>query len=222
MKLKEIHILTDDPAGTESFYREVLGFRIMSGDPVLRIKAGTTTLFFHRSEGIHPVYHLAFDIPNNRLEEAYEQLNEKVRILPVSPGEIIADFTSWNAKSFYFYDNNGNILEYITRYDLKNASDRTFDGTSVLRASEIGLVTEDVPKLASGITAEYGIGLYPKQPPQEHFTVMGDENGLFILASDQRNWFPTDKKSAPYRTRVIFTTARGDREFILEEKKKGL
>lgn len=221
MKLKAIHILTNDLTGTGSFYREVLGLPIVSDAPsVLRIKAGTTMLFFHRSEAAQPVYHLAFDIPNNRLKEAREQLEEKVRILPVSPGKTIADFTSWNAKSFYFHDNNGNVLEYITRYDLKNKSEKAFDGSSVLHISEIGMVTENVPKLASQITSEYGIALYSKQPPQEHFTVMGDENGLFILASDKRNWFPTDKKSEPYWTKVVFSTAQGDRELIHSGRKK--
>ncbi|MBC9794510.1 VOC family protein [Sinomicrobium weinanense] len=221
MKLKEIHLLTDDLSGTENFYRKVLGFRVAPGEAsLLRIEAGMTTLFFHRSEGLHPVYHLAFDIPNNRLKEAHGQMKEKVHILPVSPGKTIADFTSWNAKSFYFYDNNGNVLEYITRYDLKNVSGRTFDGSSVLHLSEIGLVTDDVPKLASAITSEYGVDLYPKQPPQEHFTVMGDEDGLFILASNRRNWFPTDKRSTAYRTKVIFTTNQRDCEFTLDPEKK--
>ena len=38
-------------------------------------------------------------------------------LLPYSAKEEIADFSSWNAKAFYFHDNNGNILELITHYD---------------------------------------------------------------------------------------------------------
>lgn len=220
MKLKEIHILTDDLTQTESFYHKVMGFDILPGDlSVLRLRAGKTVLVFHRSDREHPVYHLAFDIPNDKLEKALKWMKEKVCIIPASDSETIADFVNWNAKSFYFYDNNGNILEYITRFDLQNASGGAFDGSSVLHISEIGLVTANVPELASQITAGYRVETYPKQPPQEHFTVMGDEEGLFILASDKRNWFPTDKRAIPYWTKIYFHACGEDHELVLEGKK---
>ncbi len=220
MKLKEIHLSTDNLEETAGFYTDIMGLPVRPDNTSLHIQAGETLLVFNKSEQLNPVYHIAFDIPNNKLEEAHSLMKGKVGILFVSDedNETIADFSRWNAKSFYFRDNNGNILEYITRYDRKKTSDRDFDGLSVLNISEIGLVTGNVPDLASEITAKYGVETYPKQPPQEHFTVMGDEEGLFILAAADRNWFPTTQKASSFPTRIIFSANR--QEHILHREKK--
>lgn len=220
MKLKEIHLYTDNLEETAGFYAGIMGLPVRSGNTSLHIQAGETLLVFNTSEKLKPIYHIAFDIPNNKLEEAHSLMKGKVGILFVSDedNETIADFSGWNAKSFYFRDNNGNILEYITRYDRKKTSDRNFNGLSILNISEIGLVTDDVPGLASEITEKYGVKIYPKQPPQEHFAVMGDEEGLFILASANRTWFPTMKKAGSYPTKIIFSS-HGKEHTLHREKK---
>ncbi|MGS2763350.1 VOC family protein [Sinomicrobium sp. M5D2P9] len=220
MKLKEIHLNTDNLEETAGFYADIMGLPVRSGNTSLHIQAGETLLVFNTSEKLKPVYHIAFDVPNNKLEEAHSLMKGKVGILFLSEehNETMADFSRWNAKSFYFRDNNGNILEYITRYDRKKASDRDFDGLSILNISEIGLVTDDVPGLASEITEKYGVKIYPKQPPQEHFTVMGDEEGLFILAASDRDWFPSTQKASSFPTKIIFE-AEGQEHILHREKK---
>ena len=56
--------------------------------------------------------------------EAFAWANKKVELIPITPTSNIADFKNWNAKAFYFYDNNQNIVEFIARFDLDNNSDR--------------------------------------------------------------------------------------------------
>ncbi|MNY37869.1 hypothetical protein D3C86_1724580 [compost metagenome] len=127
-------------------------------------------------------------------------------MLPVTEETEFSDFELWNAKSFYFYDNNENLLELICRYDLDNQSEHTFDGSSILHVSEIGLVSDDVPFLAETLMNKYGLDVYSKQPAQDNFTALGDEEGLFIIVNEDRNWFPTEKKAKSFRTKIIFNT----------------
>ncbi|WP_268224782.1 glyoxalase [Sinomicrobium oceani] len=207
MKLKEIHICTDHPEETTFFYREILGLPVKTYRDSLHIQAGDTLLAFHLTKNTEPVYHIAFDIPNNKLEEAHSLLKGQLGILFISEEntDTIADFSRWNARSFYFRDNNGNILEYITRYDRGKTSEETFGGKSILNISEIGLVSDDVPQLAEKLRSTYDVPVYEKQPPHEHFTAMGDDEGLFILAATGRDWYPTKQKSNNFPLKVVFT-----------------
>ncbi|MEN7548316.1 hypothetical protein AAG747_10385 [Rapidithrix thailandica] len=204
MRIKEVYLLSNDLQQTESFYHDILGLSVVRKEKNnLAFSLGASTLIFQHSELAKPYYHLAFDIPNNQLKEAYEALNKKVRILPVTSESQFAHFESWNAKSFYFYDNNGNLLELIARYDLSNASAQTFDPSSLLAISEIGLVTENVTRSIEQLTEQFDLPLFAKQTPQENFAALGDEQGLLILVSPERNWFPTDKKAKVFPTHVL-------------------
>src|SRR6187402_3931007 len=137
MNILELELLSDSISKTEAFYNRVLGFETINSDHLsVSFQVGTTKLTFHSSQNVNPVYHFAFDVPNNKLLEAFIWIESKTEIMYVIPPDKIADFSNWNAKSFYFYDNNGNILEFIARNDLDNASEKSFDGKSILSVSE--------------------------------------------------------------------------------------
>src|SRR4029078_13375740 len=123
MKILELELLSDDIIKTEHFYNEVLGLPTISKSEFsISFQTVSTKLTFKASENQHPVYHVAVDIPNNRLMQAFTKIDRKTKIMEVIPPDRIADFFGWNAKSFYFFDNNGNIVELIARFDLDNAS----------------------------------------------------------------------------------------------------
>lgn len=207
MRIKELHLLTNNLNNTAQFYTQVLGATVkMENEQELSLLLGETLISFQNSPEENPVYHLAFDIPGNKLEEAYHWLKQRTTILPVTAETEFSDFQLWNAKSFYFYDNNGNLLELICRYDLDNDSDLIFDGSSILYVSEIGLVSDDVPFLAETLINKYGLEVYSKQPAQDNFTALGDEEGLLIIVNADRNWFPTEKKAKSFRTKIVFNT----------------
>lgn len=206
MKIKELHLLSNDLHQTEKFYNTTLDIPTrQKTEDEIAFAFGETLLFFKKSD-TNSQYHIAFDIPNNQLEEAYTWLKSRTTILPVTENSQFSDFESWNAKSFYFYDNNSNLLEFIVRNDLNNYSENTFNGSSVLYASEIGIVTDNVPSLAAEILKKYFLSVYSKQPAQENFTAIGDENGLFILVNQERNWFPTDRKAMKFPVKIVFDT----------------
>jgi len=204
MKIRALHLNTNNLAETEAFYNTILNIptnRITSNEVSFLI--GETELLFTKS-GSESHYHIAFDVPKNLLEQSYNWMKSKIEILPVTKNSEFSNFELWNAKSFYFYDNNSNLLEFIARFDLENTSEKTFDNTSILHANEIGIVTKGVPKLTKKLLNDYPIAIYTKQPAQENFTVLGDETGLFVLVNENRNWFPTDKKAKSFPMKIVF------------------
>ncbi|MBB6131268.1 VOC family protein [Mucilaginibacter lappiensis] len=212
MKIKEIHLLTNNLPATEQFYNHVLDIKTnQKTDQEVSFRIGKTeVIFINSTESVNPNYHLAFDIPTNKLEEAFARIKEKVAILPVTTDNYLSDIKLWNARSFYFYDNNGNLLELICRYDLQNQSEAPFSGNSILHVSEIGIVAENVQVCADDLIARYGLDYYAKQPKQDNFMALGDEAGLFILVDPNRNWFPTDKKAEAFWTKIIFHSESGN------------
>lgn len=197
MNILAINLLTNDLKSTFDFYHNTLGLPVLehTGQHITFIAGKTNLTFTYSDTHQHPVYHFAFTIPCNKLKEAFDFIQARTDIPDIPSGGKVADFRNWNADAFYFYDNNGNILEYIARYTLQNRSEEVFNGTSIYAISEIGLVTDNVPALAQRIIDSYHIPVFKHQPAQEQFTVLGDDYGLLILVADQRTWFPTQIKS---------------------------
>lgn len=205
MQLSEVHLLTNSLSETEFFYGKKLGLKVTAKtDELLSFQIGTSKLYFHLSDEIQkPVYHFAIDIPENKLMEALDWIRKRAALIPSEDHEII-DFSNWHAKSFYFYDNNGNILECIVRYDLKNTSGAIFNADSFIKISEIGFVVEDVLQFCDEINTKYETDFFVMQPKSVTFSVLGDNRGLFIITGENRNWFPTSNKAQPFWSRVIF------------------
>ncbi|RVT72253.1 VOC family protein [Flavobacterium sufflavum] len=205
MKIIALELLTADIEGTTAFYHKKMGLAILSTNKSsVSFAAGSTKLTFRYSKNTRAVYHFAFDIPNNKLFEAFDYMEKEVAILDVIPPEKIADFYNWDAKSFYFYDNNGNVVEFIARYCLNNESDAAFDGASIVSVSEIGFVAKDVSVFSEELFAKYTLSVFSKQPKLEKFVVLGTDTGLFILSAENRNWYPTDTKCQSFGTKVVF------------------
>lgn len=203
MEIKEIVIQTDDLKGTENFYANVLGFELIKKEQnTIAFLAGNSILSFIKSTNLNPNYHFAFNIPKNKLNEATIWLNSKVNLLLNDENEIITDFGDWNAKAIYFYDNNNNIVEFITRFDLTNETEKKFDASSVLSISEIGIVANDPMKLASQIMDKNHLNYFEKGKQSENFISIGDDNGLFIIVKNDRKWYPTEQKAEQHVARV--------------------
>lgn len=211
MEIRELQLITNQLEETETFYNQILNIPTQDKNENERsFLIGKTRLSFVLGSEDHPVYHLAFDIPKNQLMEAYQWLKQRTSIIPVTPETDFSNFELWNSKSFYFHDNNENLLELICRYDLDNEATKPFDGAAILSVSEIGLVSEDVPFLAETLMSKYSLDIYEKQPAQDNFTVLGDEQGLLILVNEDRNWYPTEQKAKPFPLKVILNNGTGE------------
>ena len=203
MNIKEVELLSADLEATEKFYVETMGFKTEHKSAKdLKIKTGSSFLTFKKTDLKNPVYHFAFEIPNNLLEEAIEWASGKLELVKFDNGSAIADFASWNASSIYFFDNNGNIVEFIARFDNKTESNETFDASCILNVSEIGLVAQNVAQLTKEIKVKTSLTLFSKQKPRDDFAVMGDNNGLFILVLENRRWFATQIRARRFPVKV--------------------
>ena len=217
MRISEIQLLSHDIDATHHFYSHVLGLKASyQDDEKVSFIAGTSALTFIRSENVSAVDHFAFNIPPHLLDEALHWVRLRCPILPLEDGEEIADFTSWNAKAFYFKDNNGNILEFIARFNLNIIIDGHFDSSCILSVSEIGIVTDDVPALRQSISKKYQVPVFSKPPLQDNFTAMGDDHGLFILSKTGRPWHPNQVPAQSYWSRISFESEGN--EFVIETK----
>ncbi|MEJ5961578.1 hypothetical protein [Pedobacter immunditicola] len=216
MDIQEIIIHTNSLCTTRVFYNQVIRMNLLKEtDQSVSFPAGNSILTFQQSNsGVNPTYHFAFNIPENQIQDAINWAHGKVELLSVTENSKIADYQSWNAHAIYFTDNNGNVLEFIARHDLKNASAAAFSPVAIECISEIGLVTEEVPAFTDQLMAAHGLTLFPKQPRQTNFAALGDDHGLFIIVGADRHWFPTTVPSEKFPLKVII--GRGASKQVLE------
>src|SRR6478736_4263839 len=100
MNILEIEILTDNLVETKKFYAELLGFHATKKDKdSISFLAGHSILTFIQSHELNPTYHFAFNIPNNKINEAVNWVSARCDLIESSDYEIIANFESWNAKA---------------------------------------------------------------------------------------------------------------------------
>lgn len=175
-----------------SCLEEMVDFYAALGLPMLArgpgygvLRAGTTQLMWQQAPpGSLPIYHFAFDIPRNQLNEAAAWLSQRL-ILLEQDGATQFDFPDWNASSVYFYDPAGNIVEFIARANLANDHQGEFGSEQILRVSELGWPVED-PQQAQ---QQFGLPAWRDYGP---FKALGGETGLILLVPEGRPWKPTD------------------------------
>jgi len=203
MKLQHIQIQTKDIQKTTQFYQEVLTLPIIENNTKLvSIQAGNTVLEFIENLQFNSIYHFAFNIPENKLNEAIEWCKTKVDLIFIEDQKVITNFENWNANAVYFYDNNGNLLEFIARHDLNNAQSEPFSAKAILNISEIGIVNENPLALGNQLIEQHGLEFFSKNANSELFSAVGDDEGLLIIVKPNRNWYPTQITSESNKTAV--------------------
>lgn len=203
MKLQHIEIQTNDIPKTIAFYNETLGFQILESDSTTAsFQIGSSILKFTEGKKFNSIYHLAFNIPNNKLDEAIQWCANKVDLICIEDQNAITRFEAWNANAVYFYDNNGNLLEFIARHDLDNSETKPFDTKSILSISEIGIVHESPLELAQDLIDKQQLSFFSKNANSEVFAAIGDDDGLLIIVKPNRNWYPTQTPSESNKTLI--------------------
>jgi catechol-2,3-dioxygenase len=190
MKIQKLKLLSADLIAQRDFYTNVLELPAELGSSDLVVQAGTSTLVFSQAPAdFDGAYHFAFNIPENQFQAAKKWITKRISLLNDKSGKEEFESKSWNSDSIYFLDAAGNVLEFITRHALQNGTEGHFDSRQILSVSEIGLPSENVIDFANEICTSLGLSVY-KQEPNETFTPVGDEDGLLILAIQDRIWMP--------------------------------
>lgn len=196
------------PDDLADFYAGTLGLTLESrGEGAVELRAGWTVLRFDRcdADGPDPVYHFAFNIPHNRLDEALAWMRERARVTRGDDGAEVHDFAEWDARAFYFHDPAGNVVEFIARRALDNSTDHAFTGADIGELSEIGIVSDDVNRTVDLAMDQFGVRPFVGRRFDE-FTALGDAHGLLIVVAAGRRWLGSDRIAESFPVRI---TTRG-------------
>ena len=216
MHIKEVLLVTNDLTNARSFYNDKLGFPVTGiTQTQISFRIGRSVLTFRELKNSNAQYHLAFSIPNNQLHEALTWIKERAIVLPYAEDSIVADFTNWNAKAFYFRDHDGNILECITHYDRKVERLGSFTKDSFEYITEIGIPVDDVTIACEDFHQHYNIPYFKKGPRLKEFAVMGDEDGMLIVTKTGRGWLPTQEPAGKYPIKIVLEA--GTKETIITQ-----
>lgn len=196
-RLLELRLVTAAPlAEMKKFYHEVLGLPLVEDDTQkFTFSGGQTVITFAQAKPEHgkPFYHMAFNIPENKILEAHDwqksrtpldRLNANLRDSEMP--EDVVHFRHWNAHSIFFWDPAGNLIEYIARHDLKNKAEGSFSTKDILYASEIGFISEEVTSTA--LEMKKALGLEQYRGGDDNFRALGDEHGLLLVIIRGRRW----------------------------------
>jgi len=190
------------------FYGTVLGLPFYRANGALHLQCGATRLSFYSApEGDAPFYHIAFNIPAGSIEAAERWLQDKVSLLYIEDYKgTIAEFVNWDARAIYFYDPAGNVVELIARNGIHAARTGDFSAEHLLSVSEVGIAlpSEGIAQQTEQWLDWYRLQYFKKQPPFPAFKAVGDDQGLLILVTEGRAWYPTQKKAVSAPVSVVF------------------
>lgn len=212
MNIQKIELLSVDLDTQKDFYSKIIEIPAELTESGLLVKAGATEIIFTQAPSdFDGAYHFAFNIPKNQYLAAKNWISSRIPLLRDKTGKEDFHSNTWNSDSVYFLDAAGNVLEFIARHTLENAVDDDFDSRQILNVSEIGLPSEDVIGFANALCSKLEVSVY-KQEPNENFTPVGDENGLFILPIKGRIWMPDS--GVPAKMLPVKVTGNfGDKEW---------
>jgi catechol-2,3-dioxygenase len=145
--------------------------------------------------------HFAVNVPPQRFEEAVAWARER--------GEILDDdvpFPAWSARSAYFFDPGGNIVELIAR-------ERAPGVDLFLEISEVGLPVADVGAAVESLEDELGLPHFSGN--RRDFSAVGDDRGLFIVVPVGRPWLFTEEPAPDVPVRVTIEADRGGFERVV-------
>lgn len=193
MKISELILYTTSLEKQKEFYTQLLELPLLFADKErFAIKIGNSSLHFITAEKANPA-HFAINISSYKIQEALRWVQQRTKVLDCE-GKAIADFSNWNAEALYFYDKDGNIVEFIARKDLDIVNTHPFSSADLLSISEIGIVSQNNKSVYDELTAMRSIDIYDGS--FERFCALGNAEGLFILVNNQqKKWFPTQEEA---------------------------
>lgn len=194
MRINDMHILARDLEAQRRFYVDTLGFALESSTPIeFTVRAGASRLRLIDQTSARSAfgpYHFAFNIPFDQVEAAKAWTAARVPLIADKAGG--TDFPSelFASRQIYFYDPDGNIVEFIgrQRQPLSNGSEFSARD-SVSCISEIGIAAPHASDGARDFLSALGDSRFGPNPAGD-FVPVGDDDGMLIVVSEGRTWFP--------------------------------
>jgi catechol-2,3-dioxygenase len=153
---------------------------------------GSSRIRFER--GPEVCSHFAVNVPPQRFEEAVQWARNRVELVDDD-----VPFPAWRARSAYFFDPGGNIVELIAR-------ERAPGEDLFLEISEVGLPVADVGSAVEWLEGELGLPHFSGN--RRDFSAVGDDRGLFIVVPVGRPWLFTEEPAPDAPLRVTIESDR--------------
>ena len=211
MKITRVSAQVRDTSTAAEFFDNVLGLAVESVSGAAVVRIGTTLLELVENPEAEGDHHFAVNVPTNKFAEAKLWLLKRTVLLGTVETDEFECSPTWNARSLYFAGPDRSVLELIIRRDLDNATPGPFSSDDLLCISEVGVASPDVLALATFLTEAADVPSYGADP-ESFFSPVGDTDGLLILVSPGRAWFPTTDRLAT--TSPISIDATGHRSGV--------
>jgi hypothetical protein len=159
---------------------------------------GSTGLEFVEGEG-EPFYHVAFLVPGDRFDAAFQWVQARCELLPrPGSGELVFDFSFWDALACYFRDPAGSIVELIAHHGIgESGATGPFSGDELLGLSEVGLVG-DLQAMARDLD-QLGLQVWSGSVDQpDGLAFVGEKARTLILCPVGRGWGPIGRQAEPH------------------------
>ncbi|MBO9043224.1 hypothetical protein [Curtobacterium flaccumfaciens] len=204
MDIRQVQLATRSLADTARFY-ERLRCPVEIVDATVRVVVGSTLLVFRELPEMTGALHLAITIPTGTFDAAKAWIAGLTTVLGTHDQDEFEGPPNWNSRSVYFEGPDEQLLELIERRDLPvDVGENT--AVPLVSVSEVGV---PVPDVLGAVEALRRAGLEPyANPPGESFAAVGDVDGLVILVSPDRRWFPTGDRS-PSSAPVVIDVGLG-------------
>jgi len=191
MDIRQVQLATRSLDDTARFY-ERLGCPVEIVDAAVRVVVGSSLLVFRELPEMTGALHLAITIRTGTFDAAKAWIAGLTTVLGTDDQDEFEGPPNWNSRSVYFEGPDEQLLELIERRDLPaDAGENTV--VPLVSISEVGV---PVPDVLGAVDALRRAGLEPyANPPGESFAAVGDVDGLVILVSPDRRWFPTGDRS---------------------------
>ncbi|MFI9489197.1 VOC family protein [Promicromonospora sp. NPDC052451] len=212
MQITSVDTVTRSIAETAAYYETVLGLPVRKEIRAVEVTLGRSVVRFREDPDAEGDQHLAFLVDDARLDAARAFLQAGPGLLADGDRTEFEAQPAWNARSLYFPGPDRSVLEVIARRDLPQplsagtapgakasspaapgAQLLPFGPADLLSVSEVGIAVPDVVGTADRL-ARAGIGRYPDGSAT--FTPAGHVDGMLILVSPGRTWFPTSDRVA--------------------------
>ena len=208
MIIKHLRLYCSNLGELKHYYTKKFHFKLVnSEEESFTLKVGDSLLTFTENKLQNAYYHFALDIPYGEVSDALKWTKKKVEIVPFK-GKEIQEFTSWDARSIYFLDPAGNVVEFIGREKIQTEGDAhdshsPFSEKKVMHIREVGLPVFQVSSVTSMIKEKTGVAEFDCK--DNTFCAIGDHHGLFIVVDKaEKTWFPTDEQAKAFPLEVDF------------------
>lgn len=202
MKWKSIEITVSNYEETVVFYTEFLGLPYLERNQERTVIAFSDQRFIlqHDQENKGYYYHLAFNIMKNSFTYLKDKLARRIG-LATEDGKDEVDYPLFNAKSFYFIDPAGNIMEFITR-DKEICNPETKEINQLIYGiGEVGFPAKDAIALVEKLK-QHTAEAYNESNEVINFVGNIDYGEMFIIVTEGRRWVFSTKLAKRFPLRV--------------------